>query len=204
MRRTTLRLTVIPPPLHGTAAVFVAADGFKGPFFQGGGSIDLLCGECLHRLAQGLHSGQVENLVLQCPGCNAHNAVVSIPALETFVTQLQSLPGATEKLTELKTALQEAQENQSPQTEVIALVEQLVPDLTAIKELLVPKGPGDFYGLLGFVVAFLAWMQSRKAAKQQPSVIINNYFAAHDPFKNAKANDRCPCGSGKKYKKCHG
>ncbi|WP_102377833.1 SEC-C metal-binding domain-containing protein [Raoultibacter timonensis] len=25
-----------------------------------------------------------------------------------------------------------------------------------------------------------------------------------DPFANVGRNDPCPCGSGKKYKKCHG
>ncbi|MGH3280879.1 MAG: SEC-C metal-binding domain-containing protein, partial [Trebonia sp.] len=27
---------------------------------------------------------------------------------------------------------------------------------------------------------------------------------AKDPFANVGRNDRCPCGSGKKYKQCHG
>ena len=25
-----------------------------------------------------------------------------------------------------------------------------------------------------------------------------------DPYVNVKPNDPCPCGSGKKFKKCHG
>ena len=28
--------------------------------------------------------------------------------------------------------------------------------------------------------------------------------ATEGPFKNAARNDPCPCGSGKKFKKCHG
>jgi len=35
-----------------------------------------------------------------------------------------------------------------------------------------------------------------------------NYFHTHDPFirqsKKVGRNDKCPCKSGKKYKKCHG
>jgi preprotein translocase subunit SecA len=27
---------------------------------------------------------------------------------------------------------------------------------------------------------------------------------ADDPFANVGRNDRCPCGSGKKFKQCHG
>jgi preprotein translocase subunit SecA len=28
--------------------------------------------------------------------------------------------------------------------------------------------------------------------------------AADDPFANVGRNDACPCGSGRKYKRCHG
>jgi preprotein translocase subunit SecA len=28
--------------------------------------------------------------------------------------------------------------------------------------------------------------------------------AADDPFANVGRNDLCPCGSGRKYKRCHG
>jgi len=28
--------------------------------------------------------------------------------------------------------------------------------------------------------------------------------AANDPFANVSRNAKCPCGSGKKYKQCHG
>lgn len=204
VRRVSLRLPVIPPPPNGTASVFVAGDGFEGPFFNGDGPIDLVCGQCLHTLCHAMHPGQMENLVLLCPSCKQHNIVISIPSLESFVAQTQALPTAAETINQLKTVLQEAQEKKSSQPDVMALVEQVAPDLSAIKELLVPKTPGDFYGLLGFVIGFLAWLQSRKPSQQQPSVVINNYFSSQDPFKGAKANSPCPCGSGKKYKKCHG
>lgn len=204
MKRTSLRLPVIPPPPEGTAAILVAAEGFQGPFLKGEGSIDLLCGKCLYTLAEAIHPWQIQNIVLQCPACEAYNAVVSIPALEHFVAQLQAIPAADEKLALLKGILTDAQKKQTNHQDVIAHVEQVVPDLTAVKELLVPKTPGDFYGLLGFVVGFLAWLQSRKQGKQKPAVVINNYFAANDPFKGVQRNDPCPCGSGKKYKKCHG
>ena len=202
--RTSFRLTVVPPPLQGTASVLVAADGFQGPFLKGNGPIDLVCGQCLLVLAEALHPGQIENLVLRCPRCKSHNAIVSIPALENFVAQVQAVPGVAEKLAHLTAVLNDAHERNTPHSEVVILVEHAVPELTALRDLLVPKTPGDFYGLLAFVIGFLAWLQSRKSAKQKPSVVINNYFAAQDRFKGAKRNEACPCGSGKKFKKCHG
>ena len=38
-------------------------------------------------------------------------------------------------------------------------------------------------------------------AKKNPSLIPSNFSYSH---KNIGRNDLCPCGSGKKYKKCHG
>ncbi|WP_158443088.1 SEC-C metal-binding domain-containing protein [Rubrivivax gelatinosus] len=197
-------MPVIPRPVEGSAAVFVAGEGFSGPFFKGDGAIDLVCGRCLHRLAEALHPGQIQNLVLQCPACHGHNVVVSIHALENFVSQVQSVPAAPEKITHLKVALENAREKKSSTQEVMALIEEIAPDFDTIKELLVPKGPGDFYGLLGFVIGFLAWLQARKQSKQPPSVVINNYFSERDPFRGVGPNEICPCGSGKKYKRCHG
>lgn len=158
----------------------------------------------MHKLVQQLHPGQIQNLVLKCPGCNSYNAIVSIPALESFVAHLQAVPAAVDQLPKLKAILEDAKQRQSPSTDVFALIEQQLPDLAQVKELLIPKTPGDFYGLLAFVVGFLAWLQSRKSSKQAPSIVVNNFIGEHDPFRNVKPNDRCPCGSGKKFKKCHG
>jgi preprotein translocase subunit SecA len=33
---------------------------------------------------------------------------------------------------------------------------------------------------------------------------VEQHGAAADPFANVGRNDKCPCGSGKKYKQCHG
>ena len=45
-------------------------------------------------------------------------------------------------------------------------------------------------------------MRTMMAAQQKKNVATPQ---AIDPrFKNAGRNDACPCGSGKKFKKCHG
>lgn len=203
-RRTSFRLQVISPSEAERASVLTAGDGFKGPFLKGTGSIDLLCGKCFHALAEGMVSGSISNIVLQCPLCESHNAIISIPALEALVGQINALPASEEMLARLKETFVEAREKRHSQTKVIEQVEELAPQLTAFRTLLVPQNSGEFYGLLACVIAFLTWLQSRKQGKQHPSVVINNYFASQDPFMGIRVNDPCPCGSGKKYKKCHG
>lgn len=172
------RLMVITPQQAEGASVLVPADGFMGPFLFGQGPIDLLCGSCSHVLCNGLHPGSIENLVFVCPNCTSYNAVLSIPALENFVAHLQSTPAAVDRLTDLSAVLQQAQEEKRTHTDVIAYIEEQLPDLSSVKELLVPKGAGDFYGLVACVLGFLAWYQARKPSKQAPQVIINHYYSS--------------------------
>ena len=43
--------------------------------------------------------------------------------------------------------------------------------------------------------------QTLKEAPQKATTYVKD---KNDPFANVGRNDPCPCGSGKKYKKCHG
>ena len=182
----------------------VPADGFTGPYLKSDGPIDLICGGCLAPICEALHPGQIQNFVFMCPRCRAYNAILSIPALEKFVAQVQASPPALDHLPDLARLLQEAQEKKTSFKEVIAQVEHELPDLGVVRDLLIPKNSGDFYGLLSAVIAFVAWHDQRKKSRQKPSVIVNNYFHVTDPFSGSGPNSLCPCGSGKKFKKCHG
>ncbi|MBB1477875.1 SEC-C domain-containing protein [Pseudoalteromonas sp. SG41-2] len=61
------------------------------------------------------------------------------------------------------------------------------------------------YAMLAFILALITWYQTVfKSKAAEPKVVVNNYFTGADPFKEAGRNDQCPCGSGLKFKKCHG
>jgi preprotein translocase subunit SecA len=51
-----------------------------------------------------------------------------------------------------------------------------------------------------------ASIQSQGAAGGQPAPVKTSTIVKDkdDPFADVGRNDPCPCGSGKKYKKCHG
>ena len=58
-----------------------------------------------------------------------------------------------------------------------------------------------------------ARLESRLIKRQERMRVVESHgspdgAAAHEPVKRSAAkvgrNDPCPCGSGKKYKKCHG
>ncbi len=204
-QRATFVLPVVPPPAVDDAAVFVAGAGFMGPFFRGSGPIDLLCGRCRLLLGERLEPGQTENLVLRCPRCQAHNALISVPSLETFVDRLQSTLAGPADLKHLTHVLQQGQARGSSSSDIVAEIEQRLPDLGWMRDLLVPTNAGEFYALLAFLIAFLVWFQTKKQATAQPaSVVVNNFFQSHDPPRKVGRNDICPCGSGRKFKQCHG
>lgn len=46
--------------------------------------------------------------------------------------------------------------------------------------------------------------ESESAAKEQPKKTAPITKDPNDPYANVGRNDPCPCGSGKKFKKCHG
>ncbi|MDR1422933.1 MAG: SEC-C domain-containing protein, partial [Coriobacteriales bacterium] len=51
-----------------------------------------------------------------------------------------------------------------------------------------------------------AAVSAQSAAANRPAVAKTATIVKdkEDPFANVGRNDPCPCGSGKKYKKCHG
>jgi uncharacterized protein YchJ len=80
-----------------------------------------------------------------------------------------------------------------------------LPDFEWLKTYLVPTDAGEFYALLGVLIAFLAFFKSSRPTRGvSPKVTVNNFLAASDPFRHAERNGLCPCGSGQKFKQCHG
>ena len=59
-------------PPHERAQVIECRPGFDGPYFQGEGPIDCLCGECGHLLVKGSIIAFL-TLYLCCPRCGYYN-----------------------------------------------------------------------------------------------------------------------------------
>jgi hypothetical protein len=200
-----ISLPIIPAPKQGEAAVFVAGEGFKGPFFNGPGDIDLHCGGCATVLAKGMSAGQIKNLVFKCPICGKHNVVVDIPVVENFVSQLIASDFPAKAIPKFKKILKEGLEHHDPAGYVTQQLVNTTPELSWFEKYLVPSNAGETYALLGCILAFVTWYQTRPKKKpEEPKVIVNNYFFGTDPFKDIGRNDPCPCGSGSKFKHCHG
>ena len=61
---------VVKKPAEGTRAVLAPPEG---PALRGEGDIVFVCGGCRAVLIDGMAQGQVQNIVVRCPDCGAHN-----------------------------------------------------------------------------------------------------------------------------------
>ena len=204
MRKFNLKLPVIPEPEQNTRTVFVQPPSDNPhPFLRGHGPADLLCGNCTFKLAQGLGPGQITDLVLKCPRCDSYNDIHFIPALEELISELLAAPDPFAKAVALKTKLQAAQYSGTSPTEVSESIQPDSDTLAKFISLIEPKSAGDFYGMLGCIIAFLAFLATLKQLNT-PAMVVNQYITAQTASSASPRNTKCPCGSGKKFKHCHG
>lgn len=204
MHRFTLKLPVIPEPENGTRSVLVRPPGGElTPFIRSDGPANLLCGNCSLTLVKGVDAGQITNLVLKCPQCGSFNDIPFVPALEDLVAELLALPNPKAAAEKLKKAVEEARDAGVPQDRLIESVQADSEALASLISLLVPKSAGDFYSMLGCIVAFLAFMVTLRQ-NGAPSVVVNQYFQTQAAPAGVSRKSPCPCGSRRKFKHCHG
>jgi hypothetical protein len=179
----TYILPVIPPPPEGEVAIITAVDGYTGPFFRGDGPINLRCGRCMHLLVYHLHPGQIINLVLKCSNskCGAYNAIISVPTVENLIGRLQDASSATvAQLPDLAQILGYAQKHKIDKEKLFTGIREYMPEFAWIEKLIVPQSPGDFYGLMGFLIALLSWYQAKKPSKRERVKKTGNDFLRAD------------------------
>ena len=130
---------------------------------------------------------------------------------------LSSAAISQHELFQLKAMVKEqiAKKEDSQENQFIESIQQNLPDLDEITNLLTPTNAGEFYGFLSFLLALVTFIiLMRGSSKQASPTIINNFYGTTNPEADAyraayeqsgiKRKDLCPCGSGKKFKNCHG
>ncbi len=102
--------------------------------------------------------------------------------------------------------------------EIREQVRKEVPELMSIADLL-PKTRKDVYAFVGIILAILTLVLNAIQHGNEPKIEINQVInqitqtapaappppsvGRDDPARKVGRNDPCPCGSGKKYKRCH-
>lgn len=154
-----------------------------------------------------------------CPSCGGTGHVPD--GVFNFVgstIEILSAPERTvEELTRLASILRDARQKRQTPEEVTARIQQEVPSLAGLGELL-PKNRAELYGFLAVVLAAIQLLAQAPPSPQQSPVTVNvtqviNQAAQQSPRPASESgkpkqkvgrNEQCPCGSGKKYKKCCG
>lgn len=200
-----LLLPTIPEPKKGEKSVLIPGEGFQGPYFKGDGSIDLHCGSCSTPLAVGMYTGSIKEIVLKCPNCGAFNAIVDIPKIERFFSQILGAEVPKNGLPKLKKIVSTGLDRESPYEYVAEQIESSLPELGWVKDYLVPTNAGETYAMLAFIAVIVTFLLNRRKTKDESNrTIINNFYSFNNPYRNVGKNAQCPCGSGKKFKHCHG
>jgi hypothetical protein len=129
-------------------------------------------------------------------------------------------------LERLAAVLKEARAQGATVAEIAQAIRKETPELTSVGDLL-PKSRAELYAFIGIILSAIAILLSQCASprkRTQPILnvnveqVINQAVSAQTAERPTEAarvekgtgkepvgrNDPCPCGSGKKYKRCHG
>ena len=167
----------------------------------------------------------VGNRAGPCPVCGGMGHIPD--GVFNFVgntIEILSAPIRTvDELSRLTNILREAREKKQSPEQVAQTIRKELPALSGLADLL-PKTREELYAFLALIVAVIALLsQSGGGDSKSTSITVNQTInqvivetekAARPPEKTAQSptkaapkvgrNDQCPCGSGKKYKKCCG
>ena len=73
---TDIKLRVVSKPVEGSRLLLETEAGGSPTIIEGQGNINLLCGNCSAILAEGIESGQLQDVVLHCAACGSYNDVI--------------------------------------------------------------------------------------------------------------------------------
>ena len=187
------------------------------------------CDNCRTVFNSGFYFENSTNITLtgnqvQCPKCGR---MAKIPdGTYNFVgesIELISGPDITIRRLELyKKIIEQVLKKQQNTEDFTTAIKQDAPELNKISDLL-PKTRNEFYAFLSLLLALITLAISKCESKNNQIItvdqVVNNYNSYYVSNKtnisNAiyidnkltdkpNRNDKCPCGSGKKYKNCHG
>ena len=202
------KLFLLAPTLEGKReeirGTLISAQGFNGPIFKGDGPINVCCGKCHNILAEGGYADSISNMALECPKCLSVNIILKMSELKEFFVQLKAHQNTISDLPDLADLLKSAQLNQRSPSEISESIQVALPDFSWVNSLLIPKNAGEFYGLVAIIIAIITWLNPRQAVTSSAEDLFKKYAQDQDPYRKSGVNQKCPCGSGRKFKKCHG
>ncbi len=149
-----------------------------------------------------------------CPKCGSTGRALAgvYRFVENTAELLQGPEHTTSELERLAEILRDARQRGATAEELRQTIEQETPKLSELSSLL-PRTRTELYAFLMVVLTaiqlILTTAHSRGVSIQDVDIDINQIIGVTveqhvEQVPKVGRNERCPCGSGKKYKKCHG
>lgn len=155
-----------------------------------------------------------------CPRCggSGHIPDGTYNFIDNAIEFLSGPSRSRSDLARLATILRAARDRGTSAEEVREQVRTEVPELASLTDIL-PQTRSELYAFIAVIVAILTLLLNENSSGHAPKIEINHIFnqitqtmprpqkqvprAEPVPHQEVGRNDLCPCGSGKKYKKCH-
>jgi SEC-C motif-containing protein len=160
-----------------------------------------------------------------CPYCGGDGHVVDgTYELVGELTRLLQAPQRTvDELRRLAEILENAKERHASAEEIQARIARETPQFTSLGDLLL-RARSDLYAIIQIVLTALTLVMAQATVQnisiQDVDIDVNQIIGItieqqrqpptlqpstqHYPKPKVGRNDPCPCGSGKKFKRCHG
>ena len=154
-----------------------------------------------------------------CPSCGGMGHILdgTFNFTNDTIELLQGPERTVSELERLAQILSEARKRNASAEELRETIQQETPNLSGLSSLL-PRTRTDLYAFLAVVIAaiqlILTTAHTQGINIQNVDVDINQVIGVTveqqtqqpqlEQVPKVGRNERCPCGSGKKYKKCHG
>ncbi len=164
----------------------------------------------------------VNNTSGPCPQCGGmgHIPDGTFNFIGDTIELLQGPQRTVYELESLAAILRQAREHKASVEEIVEAIQRETPQLTRLADLL-PSTRSELYGFIQIVLAAIALLLTQAAQGvniQDVDIDVNqiigitieqqtqrpNLQPHTQGIPKVGRNELCPCGSGNKYKKCHG
>lgn len=164
-----------------------------------------------------------------CPRCGN---IASIPdglyeIMDGTIKLLQGYPFSYDRISLFKNIIKACRDEKLNYNQIQEKINKEAPEIKPVVEKL-PKTRNDIFNYLSLLIAIFSLFSDNY--NKEPNVVINQYEIINEynilidnskgnsnysipkpdtslvssKYKNTGRNELCPCGSGKKFKKCHG
>ena len=152
-----------------------------------------------------------------CPKCGGMGHIIDgiYDFIGNSIRVIQNNGYNRTRIVLFRETIQKAKDLKLEPEQVVDEIQKSYPDFSAVLSI-IPRDPAGFWTFIGALIALLTYLQLQFVKPLPQQNVVNNFFNYYysqqqttpkGPNRRSDKvgrNDKCPCGSGIKFKKCHG